>query len=76
MRIVVTGATGNVGTSVLRALAGDERVAEIVGVARRRPEWKAAKTSWVAADVERDDMRPVFEGVRFGELTLASWDSY
>jgi len=29
MRIVVTGATGNVGTSVVRALAGDERVTEI-----------------------------------------------
>jgi len=31
MRVVVTGATGNVGTSVLAALD------EIVGVARRRP---------------------------------------
>jgi nucleoside-diphosphate-sugar epimerase len=62
MRIIVTGATGNVGTSVLSALAADERVHEIVGVARRRPEWPAAKTTWVSADVERDDMRPVFEG--------------
>ena len=37
MRIVVTGATGNVGTSVLAALAGDPRVEEIVGLARRFP---------------------------------------
>ena len=35
MRIVVTGATGNVGTSVLEALGRDARVKQIVGVARR-----------------------------------------
>jgi nucleoside-diphosphate-sugar epimerase len=62
MRIVVTGASGNVGTSVLEALAGDERVREIVGVARRMPEWQAAKTHWISADVERDDLRPIFAG--------------
>jgi UDP-glucose 4-epimerase len=62
MKIVVTGASGNVGTSVLRALAGDERVDEIVGVARRQPRWGPARTTWVAADVARDDLRPVFDG--------------
>src|SRR3954469_18793256 len=62
MRIVVTGATGNVGTSVVRALGRDERVEEIVGVARRLPDWRPARTRWVAADVARDDRRPIFEG--------------
>src|SRR4051812_7313684 len=62
MRIVVTGATGNVGTSVVRALGRDERVEEIVGVARRLPDWRPARTRWVAADVARDDLRPVFAG--------------
>src|SRR3954469_14874774 len=62
MRIVVTGATGNVGTSVVRALGRDERVEEIVGVARRLPDWRPERTRWVAADVARDDLRPVFEG--------------
>jgi UDP-glucose 4-epimerase len=56
MRIVVTGATGNVGTSVLRALADDERVTEIVGIARRTPEWTPPKVRWVAADIERDPL--------------------
>ena len=35
MRIVITGATGNVGTSLVRALGADDRVDEIVGIARR-----------------------------------------
>src|SRR3954469_23142871 len=56
MKIVVTGATGNVGTSVIRALAADERVEEIVGVARRTPRWPAPRTRWVAADIERDPL--------------------
>src|SRR3954452_22923154 len=56
MRIVVTGATGNVGTSVLAALGGDERVTEIVGIARRIPEWTPPKVRWMAADVERDTL--------------------
>ena len=38
MRIVVTGATGNVGTSVVQALAQDPDVTEIVGVARQVKE--------------------------------------
>jgi uncharacterized protein YbjT (DUF2867 family) len=39
MRIVVTGATGNVGTSVVQALADDPAVEEIVGLARGVPRW-------------------------------------
>src|ERR671937_2871683 len=62
MKIVVTGASGNVGTSVLRALAEDERVREIVGVARRRPRWGPPRTTCVVADVARDDLRPLFDG--------------
>jgi nucleoside-diphosphate-sugar epimerase len=60
MRIVVVGATGNVGTSVVARLGGDERVEEIVGVARRVPDWQAPKTRWVRADVVRDPLEPVF----------------
>ncbi|HET6570832.1 MAG TPA: hypothetical protein VFG58_05025 [Solirubrobacterales bacterium] len=39
MKIVVTGATGNVGTSVVRALGDAAEVDEVVGLARRRPTW-------------------------------------
>src|SRR3954447_20786378 len=62
MRIVITGATGNAGTSVVSALASDPRVSEIVGVARRLPEWHPPRTRWVAADVARDDLRAIFAG--------------
>jgi UDP-glucose 4-epimerase len=60
MRIVITGATGNVGTSVLRSLAADPRVEEIVGIARRRPDLEHPRTRWVAADVAEVDLRPFF----------------
>jgi len=62
VRIVVTGATGNVGTSVVEALAGDDRVTEIVGIARRLPAWERPRTRWVSADIARDDLRPHFAG--------------
>jgi UDP-glucose 4-epimerase len=61
-RVVVTGASGNVGTSVLRALAADPAVEEIVGVARRLPAWRNPRTRWVQADVVTSDLEPVFEG--------------
>lgn len=37
MRIVITGASGNIGTALLRRLAADRQDHEIVGVVRRRP---------------------------------------
>ena len=62
MRIVVVGATGNVGTSVLDALARDDAVESILGLARRRPTADYAKTEFAAADVTRDDLVPHFRG--------------
>ncbi|HET9736524.1 MAG TPA: NAD-dependent epimerase/dehydratase family protein [Solirubrobacteraceae bacterium] len=62
MRIVVTGATGNVGTGVLAALGTDDRVEEIVGLARREPAWTPPRTRWERADVAEDDLRPLFAG--------------
>lgn len=61
-RIVVTGASGNVGTSVLRALSEDDRVDSIVGLARRRPDWQCDKVEWVAADVTDSDLDALFTG--------------
>jgi nucleoside-diphosphate-sugar epimerase len=51
MRVVVTGASGNVGTSVLAALADEDRVREVIGVARREPDGSFPKVSWRTADI-------------------------
>jgi nucleoside-diphosphate-sugar epimerase len=63
-RIVVTGATGNVGTSLVRLLAEDAQVGRIRGLARRIPEWAPAKTEWSAVDVgsEEATLAEEFEG--------------
>jgi nucleoside-diphosphate-sugar epimerase len=61
-RVVVLGATGNVGTSVVTALAADPRVASILGVARRLPQWSAPRTEWAQADIEHDDLVGLFRG--------------
>ncbi|TMR98738.1 NAD-dependent epimerase/dehydratase family protein [Nonomuraea basaltis] len=62
MRVVVVGATGNVGTSVVRALAVDDTVSSIVGVARRLPGWRIDRTDWRQADVATDDLTRIFDG--------------
>src|SRR3954464_12129753 len=62
MRVVVVGATGNVGTSVLHSLAREPAVDSIVGVARRLPRLTFPKTEWVSADVVSDDVVGIFRG--------------
>jgi nucleoside-diphosphate-sugar epimerase len=62
MRVVVTGATGNVGTSVLAALAREPKVTEIVGLARRLPSVERPKVRWVVGDVTSTELKPIFEG--------------
>lgn len=52
-RIVVTGATGNVGTSVVRALAADPAVASVIALARRRPALEIEGVGWETADLSR-----------------------
>ncbi|WP_067464848.1 NAD-dependent epimerase/dehydratase family protein [Actinomadura macra] len=62
MRVVVIGATGNIGTCTVRALAADPRVTAITGLARRRPGRLAPKTDWVQADVTDTDLVPLLRG--------------
>jgi len=54
MRVVVVGATGNVGTALLRALDETAEIDAVVGVARRTPpgdEASFSEVSWHAADI-------------------------
>lgn len=68
MRILITGASGNVGTALRRRLA-DEDV-EVVGLARRPPQDEpdgVARTRWHAVDLGEPDagerLVPVLAGV-------------
>jgi nucleoside-diphosphate-sugar epimerase len=56
MRVVVTGASGNVGTAVVERLVADPRVEQVVGLCRRRHEWRPAKTTWGFVDVSVGDL--------------------
>jgi len=60
MRVVVVGATGNVGTSVVSALAADESVDSIVGLARRPRGPAHPKVRWERADVRLTDLTSAF----------------
>src|SRR4051795_9536775 len=62
MRVVVVGATGNVGTSVLSSLVEEAEVDSILGVARRRPSLELPKVEWPAADVRSADLTKLFAG--------------
>lgn len=62
MKVVVTGATGNVGTSTVAALGASQEIDEIVGLARREPTRKHAKTSWLEANVLTADLAAIFAG--------------
>jgi nucleoside-diphosphate-sugar epimerase len=62
MRVAVTGASGNVGTSVLEALGREPGVKEILGIARRVPDVEMPKVEWAGADVTTDALVPLFAG--------------
>ncbi|NKQ52100.1 NAD-dependent epimerase/dehydratase family protein [Amycolatopsis sp. K13G38] len=62
LRVVVTGASGNVGTSVIEALAADPGVGSILGIVRRQPGWTPPKTEWALADVGEDDLGYLVRG--------------
>ncbi|MBV9164258.1 MAG: NAD-dependent epimerase/dehydratase family protein [Pseudonocardiales bacterium] len=56
MHIVITGATGNVGTSVIESLAKEAAVTSVVGLARRLPTWRAPKVHWAQVDIAQDEL--------------------
>jgi UDP-glucose 4-epimerase len=62
MKVVVTGATGNVGTSTIQALSESPQIDEIVGLERREPTWAPPKTRWVEANILTADLGKIFAG--------------
>jgi nucleoside-diphosphate-sugar epimerase len=62
MRVVVVGATGNIGTSLVQALAADPDVTSVLGLARRLPDWRPGGVEWATADIASDDLVPHLRG--------------
>jgi len=63
MRVAVVGATGNIGTSLLRALDRDDRFDSVVAIARRRGTLPLEKVEWRQADIVEDDLTDVLARV-------------
>ncbi|MEU3424938.1 NAD-dependent epimerase/dehydratase family protein [Streptomyces gardneri] len=57
-RVVVTGATGNVGTSLVRALSREPRVGSVLGLARRRPGLELPGVEWAEVDLSLEGDEP------------------
>ncbi len=62
MRIVITGATGNIGSAVVRRLSGEGH--DLVGIARRVPEDGdpfAPTVTWMSADLSTPSSAAVLD---------------
>jgi UDP-glucose 4-epimerase len=67
VRVVVVGATGNIGISLVERLAFEPGVSSVVGVARRKPQDAlrfagSERVSWSPLDIRYDALEPVVEG--------------
>lgn len=64
MKILVTGASGNLGSAVLREVTagGDHQITALARRAPKVPESKDASVRWRATDVARDRLEPIVEG--------------
>jgi nucleoside-diphosphate-sugar epimerase len=77
--VVVTGATGNIGTALLHRLVADDGVREVRAVARRlSQEDLGPKVRWHELDVAEDDLSRAFDGadvvVHLAWRIQPSWD--
>lgn len=70
MRVVVTGASGNVGTTLLDQMEADERVTSIVGISRRAPAETRSKVTWATVDVGAEDLRDLLPHLQGADVLV------
>jgi UDP-glucose 4-epimerase len=61
-RVVVLGASGNIGTSVVEALSRDPEVGSVLALCRRPPDLALPKVTWGRADITTDDLTARLRG--------------
>ena len=61
-RVVVVGASGNIGTRVVEALSADPDVGSVVAACRRVPDLQLPKVTWTSVDMTADPLVEVFSG--------------
>jgi len=67
MRVVVVGATGNIGSSLVRALLDEPAVDSVVGVARRSPSSSAREElDWHPRHTSLDALDELIDGMAVG----------
>ena len=62
MKVVITGATGNVGSALVRRLIAEPAVTEVVGLARRQATSDDPKVRYEALDITKGDLEAAFAG--------------
>lgn len=62
MRVAVTGATGNLGSRIVPALAAGPVVTGVVAIARRPPPQLPPRTTFAAADIAQAGLEPALAG--------------
>jgi UDP-glucose 4-epimerase len=62
MHVVVTGASGNVGSAVVEALVANQGVTSVTGISRRPHEWRPPRTTWQWGDLAEMDLDTVLRG--------------
>lgn len=69
LRVVVVGATGNIGTAVLRALVASPHVGSVLGIARRMPDAQVHpydSADWLSLDIadprSEEELEAAFTG--------------
>lgn len=62
MRVVVVGATGNIGSALVERLSADPGIQQVVGVSRRQPEALPAGVEWQQQDLGDEVPTDLLEG--------------